>query len=1281
MSLGVWLACALLAEPVGARPYELEWAGRTRDAHPALVDFQSLDGWRVEATEALASFATAPTHPLWGPLHGRLTYRGAGARPRVVLRPPAPLACPADFETVNLWVWGNNWGWAPSPKTPRVHLTALFLDPAGREFGVPLGSVDWEEWFLISRRPAPGQLGPGRRFSGLEITGGTQSEDRSLGFGALSLFREPWAPLTLKPRPARGIAMFPGQGVGLNTGAGKLPFPTRPETILPPNLTADYTTRVRAVRGAFVFEYSGADGQLAWSVSTEQGNFGDVTVRWQQGPAISPCVGGGVLLSNGQAPTRHKLLSATLADNALVTRWQLGAGEVEADVSYTYRLWGKSLVIDVAAPGGKVAEVRYGRAQGLVKPRLAQVPYYVYSPGRPMLAVSGTADAPLFLMGNTCWYLSNASELFGANTIGTDGAAYNGGARYLPRTDGQRNDCYERLFLTVSPRVEEVLPTIPNPQSPYKAVTGTGVWLAHGASNRENDAKYFRAAKRRGLDRLIITDHETMWRDNGESFTFRTRTAPGRGGDESQVKYGQVLRGELGYVYGPYNNYTDFAPTNEFWDPDHVNRLPDGQLQRAWMRCYAPKPSWAVSMCEELAPKIQAKFNFNTAYCDVHTAIPPWQRTDYDARVPGAGTFAATFYAWGELLLLQRQAWGGPVYSEGNHHVFLHGLTDGNYAQDQNARLPENPWFVDFDLRRLHDLGCNFGMGEPGMFYGASGLGKTAAERDEKLDRFLAATVAFGHPGYLVRSNWTTALRSYFMLQAGASAYTQQAVKQVRYAGADGQLLDSSRALVAGAVGGNRLVIDYEGGARVRVNGGAEDWAVDGQVLPPNGYSAGAPGVSVLSGRVGGERVDSAVCAAYTYFDGRGHLNRSGWAAGAGQAVLLRRPTGLEVIPLGNEECGFKVGGEATAEAYDEAGQRLGPAETRAARGLVWVQPVAGAFSYRLSRPALVDAARDPLAPLNFAGEVQWDVVPGATVALPGGRTVRIPADAVPGTHLWQRDGDGWVDFRVVPLVRFAPSVRDDQLLVRLETNLDHPAPGVLTRGGDQRALRLEPGVPQTFSFDLAPAKADAVQLVPLDLELGGLKANWLLRVAATAGHPSVATLAPDFTTGFALRGQPERSSLELPATGGQVYAETSLSCGTTRAKQPGTLMFFMHPPYQTGVGYSFALLEPLQLPQAPAAAVRCVVGKRDGSDLGDGVLFKLAVVDAAGQATVLAERQVARHEWLPLEGDLGRWAGQTVRLKLIADVGPANDSTGDWACWADVRVESRDEQLVRKLQ
>ena len=34
-------------EIVGQRPYEMEWANRTEDTHPPLVDFEDLTGWGV----------------------------------------------------------------------------------------------------------------------------------------------------------------------------------------------------------------------------------------------------------------------------------------------------------------------------------------------------------------------------------------------------------------------------------------------------------------------------------------------------------------------------------------------------------------------------------------------------------------------------------------------------------------------------------------------------------------------------------------------------------------------------------------------------------------------------------------------------------------------------------------------------------------------------------------------------------------------------------------------------------------------------------------------------------------------------------------------------------------------------------------------------------------------------------------------------------------------------------------------------------------------------------
>ena len=60
--------------------------------------------------------------------------------------------------------------------------------------------------------------------------------------------------------------------------------------------------------------------------------------------------------------------------------------------------------------GGKIRQ-----AVGVDNPRLVANPFYTYNgyipDGRPAVVVAGPQDAPLFLTGNTDWYLSNASML------------------------------------------------------------------------------------------------------------------------------------------------------------------------------------------------------------------------------------------------------------------------------------------------------------------------------------------------------------------------------------------------------------------------------------------------------------------------------------------------------------------------------------------------------------------------------------------------------------------------------------------------------------------------------------------------------------------------------------------------------------------------------------------------------------------------------------------------------------------------------------------------------
>ena len=83
---------------------------------------------------------------------------------------------------------------------------------------------------------------------------------------------------------------------------------------------------------------------------------------------------------------------------------------------------------------------------------------------------------------------------------------------------------------------------------------------------------------------------------------------------------------------------------------------------------------------------------------------------------------------------------------------------------------------------------------------------------------------------------------------------------------------------------------------------------------------------------------------------------------------------------------------------------------------------------------------------------------------------------------------------------------------------------------------------------------------------------------------------------------------------------------------------------------------------------------------LGDGILYKISVrVDGETNDEVLAETRVTKHEWLPIEADLSRYAGKRVYLTVTVDAFDSSD--GDWACLADARLESTEQYLKRTLK
>lgn len=1298
----------------GARPYEME--GRKEDRVP-LFGFENLTGWNVHCIEgADAQLVRTREQQMWGEYVGKLTYSGKSGDSKVIIRPPSPIPIPDAFDCISMWIYGNVWEWAPEPETPQVEIFVLLQDPTGREEPVHMTRIRWKEWWYVHKKLA--QPRSGWFFSGIEVRGTSNREPRSIFLDSIYFYKEVLKPLRFAPRPKRNITLFEGQSPGLNTGPGVLPFPTREETILPSNIETDFTnwTANPATR-RYEFGYSGRDCNIKYVYEPKTGSLGEIKAYFNGRRVCIPMADGGIEYGEGKLGT-GRVVSESLENNVLRVSFDFGG----TTALYRLRIWQKSLVIDFECRGGQATGVALGKFEGVENPRLVRIPYITLGGGRdPRVLCWGKPEETLFASVWVDWYRSNGSVLWSEEWVNETSARINGGVRYIPKTDGKRNDLFERVFLTISHVFEETLPNIPNPRTAHGELAGERLWQeSWGPDDYEKQHARSRMLRSYGIEKLTQCNHEITWRDGGESFTLRTKAAPGKGGDEALKRY-VANQKSLGWLSGLYTNYCDLAPVNEHWDEDLVQRTPDGQLRPAWPRCYALKPSRAVELDAKLAPIIKKKFGPNAAYTDVHTAASPWGYTDFDARVPGAGTFAATFYAYGELLLNDQKIYG-PTWSEGTFQWMYAGLATGNYALCYgSADLSREPLNVAFDLLKIHPLELDIGMPWTSFFFKEPGWDKPD-RLDESIDHFIAATIAYGHIGWLVEETYgiERTCRSYYMLQQLQKRYALQKPTKIEYTDATGQFVSVSQAIARGIINDSRIHVTYENGLEVFVNGSRATWSIrnkNGQDvhLPPWGWYASQPETRFeeFSALVEGRRVDYVSSPEYEFLDGRGVPTVLGGLAARGAIAVRRQGKAIEVTDIyGNSEIGVKIDSPCVCTAFDPEGRSLGSVETRrTADGMVWFRVKDGARRYVLlphkkhqSKPQItLKFARNTTVPeevISGKAVIAKDItqqpskisieIEGLDVVVhpligSDGKEIHadfqlpIPKTAPAGSWLWIKatavwpGGEETISWHVMSVrepfeIKLLP-VDNNRFSLEIRSNLPEgkePQVRCSFKYGDRglRAVIPDERPREIFiSLDGEPREVEDVLIV--DVASDSFRSEVQFTVRSEVEYPIVWDLSDPagFSSGYAYRGGPE---LGPNSASGATFNIEDVACAGIVKRA-----IFAHPPWIGGVGYTWGKTRRIRLPDTDCE-LRTSIGIRDGGDQTDGVIFAVIAIDDVGNEHTLFKELWDRREWKDISADLSAFKGREVVLKFITDVGPNDNSTADWAAWGEPRIVTK---------
>ena len=476
-------------------------------------------------------------------------------------------------------------------------------------------------------------------------------------------------------------------------------------------------------------------------------------------------------------------------------------------------------------------------------------------------------------------------------------------AQYVERTDATLSAFHERLLLVLSPDVDAVLPAPGNTPSPYLAELSGRMVLDIWTPDFKQIEQGLIELGDYGITDCVGIVH--VWQhagyDNALPQHYPANEA--MGGDAGLTAAVNAGKAD-GCLMALHENYVDYYPNYPRFDPGAIALEGDGKRMLSWLnhstgiQSYWTKPAWMIANAATQSPVIHKRYGTTAAYLDVNSAISPSTHVDMDARAPGAGTLAALLVGDTGLWSYERKTHQGPVFGEGANHWYYSGLLDGVEAQFGAGSVLVNqgtsaPLFVDFDLKRIHPLQVNHGMG----YYERWVSPGETVSNTLTMDAYRMQEIAFGHAPFLGHIYWDDvphALVESNLVSPVARSYGRASVSTIEY-----QVNNAwkSPSVAAESTMFSRVRVTYDNGLIVVANASRQPLQWQNLTLPQYGWAAKARGLLAYTAMCGDTVCDYAETTTSVFANARSQVDaRIGRAYATPSVVRVSQIAGRSFV-------------------------------------------------------------------------------------------------------------------------------------------------------------------------------------------------------------------------------------------------------------------------------------------------------------------------------------------------------------------------------------------------